>query len=75
MPAAATAGGTTELGVKDHALVPIPTVVDFSRGQDATLVWEFDAAADIQVVLTHKASGKHWTAEPVHLDRPYDTAF
>ncbi|MFE5941923.1 FG-GAP repeat domain-containing protein [Streptomyces sp. NPDC056480] len=73
VPAAAATGGTADLGVKDHALAPIPTVVDFSRGQDATLVWEFDAAAVIQVVLTHKASGKRWTAEPVHLDRPHVT--
>lgn len=67
----ASTGGTTVLGVKDHDHTPIPTVVDFARGQDATLGWEFDKATDAHVVLTHTASGKRWTSERIYLDRPH----
>ncbi|MFI2733471.1 FG-GAP repeat domain-containing protein [Streptomyces sp. NPDC018711] len=62
---------STALLVKDSATSPLPTVVDFARGQDATLLWEFSKAANFSVVITHNASGRRWTSERVHLDRPY----
>ncbi|MER7946387.1 VCBS repeat-containing protein [Streptomyces sp. NPDC096079] len=66
----ASTGETTVLGVKDHEAAPLPTAVDFARGDDARLFWEFDKAADYDVTMTHNASGRRWTDHHVHMDRP-----
>ncbi|MGW0117557.1 FG-GAP repeat domain-containing protein [Streptomyces sp. NPDC003327] len=66
----ANTGVPTVLEVKDLASAPVPTSVDFARGQDASLFWEFSKATDYSLVVTHNVSGSRWTPEPVHLDRP-----
>ncbi|MFD9045321.1 FG-GAP repeat domain-containing protein [Streptomyces zaomyceticus] len=58
----ASTGRSLALGVKDHPSAPHPTVVDFTRGHDATLTWEFDRAVNGYLVFTHTASGKQWTS-------------
>ncbi|MET9678482.1 VCBS repeat-containing protein [Streptomyces sp. NPDC006482] len=50
----------------------VPTVVDFSGGQDAEWVWDVDRGnVEIRLQLTHTASGKRWNSEPTFLDRAY----
>ncbi|MFJ8658234.1 hypothetical protein [Streptomyces sp. NPDC093795] len=66
----ASTGESTVLGVEnsDH---PLPAVVDFARGEDASLFWLFDRAMNARVVMTHNASGRRWTSETIHLDRAH----
>ncbi|MBT2443939.1 VCBS repeat-containing protein [Streptomyces sp. ISL-36] len=64
----ASTGKSLVLGAKTQGTPT--TVVDFSRGAEARLLWEFDKAAQVRVVLTHTASGKRWTAGPSFTDGP-----
>ncbi|MFE3071800.1 FG-GAP repeat domain-containing protein [Streptomyces sp. NPDC059247] len=69
----ASTGLPLAVGIAASDGLPVPTGFDFTRvGREGrvSLYWDVDRPSHIDVSVTHKASGKRWTATPYRLDRP-----